>query len=54
MDGHSGFEEILVDGKIKSYQWIPTRLMWAGTFTKEMEMHKDIEELLAQGNFSLT
>ena len=41
-------KERLVDGKIELYQWILTGLMWADLFTNEMEMHKDMKELLAK------
>ena len=37
-----GLKERLVDGKIKSYQWIPTGLMWTDALTKKMEMNKDM------------
>ena len=42
-----------MDGKIGSYQWIQTDWMWADAFTEEMVMHKDMRELLTEGNFEL-
>ena len=47
------FKERLMDGEIELYPWVPTGSMWANVLTKEMEMHKDMQELLAEGNFSL-
>ena len=46
-------KERLVDGKIKSYVWILTGLMWGDAHNKEMGMHKDMQELLGEGNVSL-
>ena len=46
-------KERLLDADIESYQWVLTGLMWADVLTKEMEMYKDMQEHLVEGNFSL-
>ena len=41
--------ENLLDGEIKSYQWVSTKEMWADGMTKEMEMAEGLRQLLKEG-----
>ena len=42
-------KEKLLDGEIKSYQWMSTKEMWADGLTKEMEMAEGLRQLLKEG-----
>ena len=42
-------KEKLLDGEIKSYQWLSTKEMWADGLTKEMEMAEGLRQLLKEG-----
>ena len=44
-------KERLAEGEISLYQLIPAVSMWADAFTKEMEIHFDMRELLMESNF---
>ena len=37
--------------EIALYQWIPTYSIWADALTKEIYMHKELKEVLMEGNF---
>ena len=39
----------LMSGDVKSYQWIPTKEMWADGLTKEMEMAEGLRKMLKEG-----
>ena len=39
----------LMSGEVKSYQWIPTKEMWADGLTKEMEMADGVRKMLREG-----
>merc|ERR1711942_332862 len=39
----------LMTGVVKSYQWIPTKEMWADGLTKEMEMADGVRKMLREG-----
>ena len=45
--------ERLINGDIASYQRILTFSNWVDSLTKEMDMHKNMIELLVEGNFEL-
>ena len=42
-------KEKLMEGEIKSYQWLSTKEMWADGLTKEMEMAEGLRQLLKAG-----
>ena len=42
-------KEKLLEGEIKSYQWLSTKEMWADELTKEMEMAEGLRQLLKEG-----
>ena len=42
-------KEKLMEGEIKSYQWLSTKEMWADGLTKEMEMVEGLRQLLKAG-----
>ena len=42
-------KEKLLEGEIKSYQWLSTKEMWADAMTKEMEMPEGLRQLLKEG-----
>ena len=42
-------KEKLMEGEIKSYQWLSTKEMWADRLTKEMEMAEGLRQLLKAG-----
>ena len=42
-------KEKLLEGEIKSYQWLSTKEMWADGLTKEMEMAEGLRQLLKAG-----
>ena len=42
-------KEKLIDGEVKSYQWLSTKEMWADGRTKEMEMADGLRKLLQSG-----
>ena len=42
-------KEKLMEGEIKSYQWLSTKEMWADGLTKEMEMAEGLRKLLKAG-----
>ena len=42
-------KEKLLEGEIKSYQWLSTKEMWADGLTKEMEMAEGLRQLLKEG-----
>ena len=42
-------KEKLMEGEIKSYQWLSTKEMWADGLTKEMEMAEGLRNLLKEG-----
>ena len=42
-------KEKLLEGEIKSYQWLSTKEMWADGLTKEMEMAEGLRNLLKVG-----
>ena len=44
-----GLKEKLMEGEIKSYQWLSTKKMWADGMTKEMEMAEGLRNLLKTG-----
>ena len=39
-------KERLIEGDVRSYQWIPTKEMWSDGMTKEMEMAEGLRKLL--------
>ena len=42
-------KEKLVEGEVKSYQWLPTKEMWRDGMAKEMEMADGLRKLLQLG-----
>ena len=42
-------KERLMEGDVKSYQWIPTKEMWSDGLTKEMEMAEGLRKMLKTG-----
>ena len=42
-------KEKLLEGEISSYQWLPTKEMWADAMTKEMDMPEGLRKLLKEG-----
>ena len=42
-------KEKLMDGEVKSYQWLSTKEMWADGMTKEIEMADGLRKLLQSG-----
>ena len=42
-------KEKLMEGEIKSYQWLSTKEMWTYGLTKEMEMAEGLRKLLKAG-----
>ena len=42
-------KEKLMSGEVNSYQWLPTKKMWADGMTKEMEMTDGLRNLLKTG-----
>ena len=42
-------KEKLKEGEVKSYQWIPTKEMWADGLTKEMDMADGMRKMLREG-----
>ena len=42
-------KEKLIEGEIKSYQWLSTKEIWAYGITKEMEMAESLRKLLKAG-----
>ena len=42
-------KEKLIEGEVKSYQWLSTKEMWADGMTKEMEMVGGLRKLLQSG-----
>ena len=42
-------KEKLIEGEVKSYQWLSTKEMWADGMTKEMEMADGLRKLLQSG-----
>ena len=42
-------KEKLLEGEIKSYQWLSTKEMWADGLTKEMKMAEGLRQLLKEG-----
>ena len=42
-------KEKLLEGEVKSYQWLSTKEMWADGLTKEMEMAEGLRKLLKEG-----
>ena len=46
-------KEMEMEGDVKSYQWLPTRKMWADGMTKEMEMAEGLRNLLKTGRCEL-
>ena len=42
-------KERLRSGEVKSYQWLPTKAMWADGLTKEMEMSEGLRKLIQTG-----
>ena len=47
-------KEKLMEGEIKSYQWLSTKEMWADGLTKEMEMAEGLRNLLKAGKCMIT
>ena len=47
-------KEKLMEGEIKSYQWLSTKEMWADGLTKEMEMAEGLRNLLKEGKCKIT
>ena len=41
------------NGEIQSYQWLPTKAMWADGLTKEKEMPEGLKELMVTGKCSI-
>ena len=39
----------LVEGDVRSYQWIPTKEMWSDGLTKEMEMAEGLRKMMKTG-----
>ena len=46
-------KEKLIEGEIKSYQWLSTKEMWVDGLTKEMEMAEGLRKLLKEGKYML-
>ena len=46
-------KERLVDGDIYSYSWLPTKSMWAGMMTKEMELLSALENVFLKNSLDL-
>ena len=44
-----GLKERLMEGDVKSYQWLCTKDMWLDGLTKEMEMVEGVRELMKTG-----
>ena len=42
-------KEKLMDGEVKSYQWLSTKEIWADGMTKEMEMADSLRKLFQSG-----
>merc|ERR1712240_340028 len=42
-------KEKLMEGEIKSYQWLSMKEMWADGLNKEMEMAEGLRNLLKEG-----
>ena len=42
-----------MDKEFSSYQYIPTCSIWEGALTKDKDLHKDMNEVLMEGNFEL-
>ena len=42
-------KERLMEGDVRSYQWIPTKEMWSDGLTKEMEMAEGLRKMLKTG-----
>merc|ERR1712240_556846 len=47
-------KEKLMEGEIKSYQWLSTKEMWADGLKKEMEMAEGLRNLLKAGKCLIT
>ena len=47
-------KEKLMEGDIKSYQWLSTKDMWADGLTKEIEMAEGLRQLLKAGKCEIT
>ena len=43
-------KEKLIDGEVKSYQWLSTKEMWVDGMTKEMEMADRFRKFWSQDN----
>ena len=46
-------KDSLMEGDVKSYQWIPTREMWSDGLTKEMEMAEGLRKMMKIGTCDL-
>ena len=44
------WKEQLIYKEIALYQWIQTCSMWLDALTKEMDMNKELKEVLMEGN----
>ena len=42
-------KDSLVEGDVRSYQWIPTKEMWSDGLTKEMEMAEGLRKMMKTG-----
>ena len=42
-------KERLMEGDVRSYQWIPTKEMWSDGLTKEMEMAEGLRKMMQTG-----
>ena len=42
-------KEKLMEDSVSSYQWIPTKEMWADGLTKEMEMTDGLRRMIKNG-----
>ena len=42
-------KDSLIEGDVRSYQWIPTREMWSDGLTKKMEMSEGLRKMLKTG-----
>ena len=47
-------KENLLEGEIKSYQWLSMKEVWADGLTKEMEMAEGLRKLLKNGRCEIT
>ena len=47
-------KEKLMEGEIRSYQWLSTKEMWDDRLTKEMEMAEGLRKLLKVGKCMIT